>query len=360
MILILLLGFRFRLSEKKKSYIVLAGIYMTYLLLQALALSVFDLSLVFTELFILVGVLISLYTKDETWHYALYAIVYPVLFFALSYFVTILITLLTGYSIIDLTYFAFHIFQPRVIEDFYKINIVFPFSPMMGLGNANIANIDFGRAIGYMREPGIYQILVVISFFGLDYISIKYRKIFKTLVFLSLLITFSTTGMVVFILSYFYYYYISGDRKFKMNFFYKAISFLIISLGSYFFVFTNEKFGLLAKLTYESGLQRLQHYQESIQIFLDNPIIGVGLFNSSVPGSSIFAILASLGIVGAGLFFLMVILPIWHLIKRRDRLLVFLIPVLVTAFFSQPLSNMAIFFVILSLVISYPTKYKSF
>jgi hypothetical protein len=352
-----LLGFRARLPQRKKVYLILSGLYIIYLLFQSLIFKSYDLNLLFTLLFILTGVVVSIQIKEEMWRYALYAIVYPVLFFSISYFVTIILIVSTPLAVSDITYHVLKVYQPGVVDS-YSISFVFPFSPMVGIGNVGFGIIDIGRAGGYMREPGVFQILIAISFFGLDFIKFKYKKLFKSLLILTLILTFSTAGIAVFIVSYIYYYYIAKGEKLSGKAIYKVASFLLILTVMLFFIFTDEKFGLLAKLTYGSGEQRLDRYFSSIQLFLGNPIIGWGLVNSKVEGNSIFSMFASLGIAGMSILFFMILLPLINLIKRKDPVLVFFIPVLLTAMFGQPLFDKALFYIILSLVISYPIKYN--
>jgi hypothetical protein len=64
---------------------------------------------------------------------------------------------------------------------------------------SRIAGHRVERAVGLYREPGVYQMVTAISYFALDFVQIRRKKLLRVLSLFSLLSTFSTAGYVIFL-----------------------------------------------------------------------------------------------------------------------------------------------------------------
>jgi hypothetical protein len=354
--IILLLGFRARMNPRQSQFLLLLWLLCAYLVGQSILLGTETYRVFTTVLFIAAGSLTVIYLNEETWHAALRALVYPTLVFAASYVITNALLFAGGFSMSDLTYYVLHLPQPGN-RPFYDIRVLLPFSPTVGLGNYQLLGFDFGRATGFMREPGIFQIVVIMSYFGLDFLELKYTKTYKVLLALCLFFTFSTAGLGAFIASYFYYHFVSNNRKGGGSLkkaLVKSFSFLAVVPLAYWFVFTDLKFGLMAKLTYSSGQVRVGQYESGYNHIMESPLVGVGFSSNVIEGGNLISIAAEVGLIGLVLILLVLVVPNVKLLKNRHPVLVFLIPAILTSLLAQPLFDKALLYLTLSLVVSYP------
>lgn len=353
---ILLLGFRTRMNPRQNQFLFFSWLLCSFLVGQSILLGTATYRVFTTVLFIAAGSLTVLYLKEETWHAALRAFVYPTLFLSVSYIVTNVLLLAGGFSMSDLTYYIFQLPQPGN-RPFYDIRVLLPFSPMVGFGNYQLLGLDLGRAIGYMREPGIFQIVLIMSYFGLDFLELKYTRTYKVLLAVCLFFTFSTAGLGAFIASYFYYHFVSkNEKKGKLlkRALVKLLSILAIVPLGYWFIFTDMKFGLMEKLTYSSGQVRIGQYETGYNHIMENPLAGVGFSSNVVEGGNLISVAAEVGLIGLLLIFLVISAPNVKLIKHRHPVLVFLVPVILTSLLAQPLFDKALLYITLSLVVTYP------
>jgi hypothetical protein len=353
---ILLLGFRARMNPRQNRFLLFSWLLCGFLIGQSILLGTAAYRVFTTVLFIAAGSLTAVYLKEETWHAALRAFVYPTLVFSASYVMTNVLLFAGGFSMSDLTYYVLQLPQPGN-RPFYDIRVLLPFSPMVGLGNYQLLGLDFGRAIGYMREPGIFQVVVIMSYFGLDFLELKYTKTYKALLVLCLFFTFSTAGLGAFIASYFYYHFVSkngGRGKSLKRALAKIFSLLAVIPLAYWFVFTDLKFGLMAKLTYSSGQVRVGQYEAGYNHIMESPLVGVGFSSGVIEGGNLISIAAEVGLIGLILILLVLVAPNVKLFKNRHPVLVLLVPAILTSLLAQPLFDKALLYLALSLVVSYP------
>ena len=354
LILYWLLGYRGTITDRKVIFLFTGFVFCVYLWGQVLLLGSASRPALINVIFILVSSLSILYLTEETWQAGLKAVVYPVLALSFSYFTTLLIVYSLNIPLDKLTWASFGVSQAENANR-YKISVYFPFSISMLLGNFRFGGFELARAIGYMREPGIYQILVSASFFGLDYLPhLRFKTFWKALLGLSLLLTFSTAGIGAFLAAATYYYVFARKGVQYTTNYVSILSIpLILGLG-YWFVFTEAKFGLMRKLSFDSGTVRAEEAETAVAMLLDNPILGVGYTGGIKTAISFISVIGSIGLLGVILFLVVIVTPNYQKIIKLDPILVLIIPPVLTALLAQPLFDKPVLYIFMALVVSYP------
>jgi len=151
-----LLGYRGELNSQKILFLILTWVLGVYLWGQALISGegVSKAALI-NVIFVLIASCTVVLIRRDAWQSALKGIVYPAMFFGMSYLISTILVFVFGMGLSELAWFSFGLDQAGV-EDRYNITICFPFSLSMHLGNITFFGYEWARAIGYMREPGIY------------------------------------------------------------------------------------------------------------------------------------------------------------------------------------------------------------
>lgn len=346
----------------KKNFVKEIKIYWIFTLL--IVILVFSNILIFTpgqfltaisiSVLIMLGSFISGFLNEYLFKKSLRMLVSITTILALSYLITFLI-LTIG---VDPPHFNFLL--PMGSDKIYELSILFPFSPIYSsyplASNYHYPTI---RAIGFLREPGLYQIIIITAYFMTDYVKLKYRLTTKLLLLFNLMITFSTAGYFGFLLCYFYKIFVVKEKrknKFK-NYIVIFISLIFISVLSYIFVFTTATggYGLLDKLSSGSGNVRLIAIANSLIVFKDHPLLGIGILQTRFDfiGVSLAGTLASIGILGVTIILLPFVYISYKLFIIRDYFFIFLIPLLSTMLFSQPLFDKPITYIYLSYIYFY-------
>jgi hypothetical protein len=353
----LYLWFRFplTLTPHKRAFLLAAGAFGLYLLFQGLLLQTgASLSALTNLAFVSVSVLAVLFVGAGQWTAALKAFVYPVLALSVSYAITATLLLAAGYSLPSLALTSFRLEQ---VDTFYEMTIYFPFSPALGFGDVKALGFSLARATGYYREPGIYQVLVSISFFGLDYLDIRFKMLWRVLLLASLLFTFSTAGYGAFIVTAFFYYVLAGAKRGARKAWWAPVvgAAAIVPLV-WWFVFTDKSFGLLRKLNFASGTVRVERASNAMHYFWEHPLFGGGYMHPDISSINFVSVIGQIGAVGVILLLLAILVPNWALFRRRDPVVALLIPAFLTMLFSQPLFDKPLFFLTLALVVAYPHR----
>ena len=353
------LGGKAYLNRRKQLFLLFVGMLSLYLFTQGVVFqTAVTANLLINVAFIFVSSLIVLFVPSSRWEVALKAVVYPVLFFSASYAITAIVLIVTGLGLDRLALYSFDLVQGHTE---YNISIYFPFSLALGFGNSDYFGLNIARAIGHFREPGIFQILVTASYFGLDYLDINRKRLWKILLLFTLVLTFSTAGIGSFVAAYFYYHVLSSKEKAKKDawasirrilsrFFYLVLA---VAAG-WWFVFTEQKFGLMRKLHFASGNVRVEAASDALTHFYEHPIFGVGYLNPEISGLTFSSLFAQVGLVGVMLILLMIVAPNWRLIRSRHPILVLLIPVVLTMLLAQPLFDKPLLYLFIALVTAYP------
>ncbi len=354
--LLFLLGYRAEITARKRIFLVLSWTAASYLVGQVLITAAgISFPVIVNTLLLLLSGLSVIAISRENWQVALKAFVYPTLAFSLSYLITTILVLIVRIPLESLSLSSFYLAQAGVATR-YEITVYLPFSLGVGFGNAGFFNIPLARAIGYFREPGIFQILVVISYFGLNYLETRFRKFWKVALFVTLLLTYSTAGMGCFIAAYLYYHAIAYQPELTniRAWGYRLASVVLLLPLAYWFVFGEKKFSLLEKLSFGSGTRRIETAAEGLQALQANPVLGVGYRNPDIVGISFTSVAGQIGGLGVLLFMGAWIIPNMDLILRRDRRLVFLVPVILTTLLSQPLFDKPLYLLVIALVVAAP------
>lgn len=226
---------------------------------------------------------------------------------------------------------------------------------------AKVNDFVFPRAIGMWREPGLYQMFVIISYFSLDFIKIGYKKFWRIILISSLICVFSTTGFVLF-LACLIYKNIFLQRK---NYMYRLVIFTITIVLGMMLMSTTATFGLQKKL--DINWKRFQTPQISFNLLLERPLLGYSLFGDIPPqaqtqlsnigsgetslGINLLSSVHKFGLVGLCLYFGMILFSILQFYDIKTLILI--IPVLVTLLIAQPIATTPFVFLMLFL----PARY---
>lgn len=351
----LLVGKRMFWSRSKSLFVVLATTFYIYLTLQGVALGTAPMAVVLREMGFMIGPAVALLLINRyTWRSAFKGFIAPVLFFLPSYLISGVITLLTGtYETLALKWFILDMGDAT-----YEAVWAFPYSLYLG-GVNEIGPIAFHRATGFVREPGIYHILLSITYFGIDFLEIRHKRLLKGAVLTNLFLTFSTAGWGAFAASWLYYNVFSSRGEHQSIFralLQRAWALLLSIPLVYYVVFAEAKASVSGKLAGSSGQERVIQSIIAFQEFSTSPLLGVGFGNPNVPGIHFVGVLAEVGIVGVTLIASFIAIPLWPLIRQRHPVLVFLVPLILTMLFAQPLFGKTIFFLIIALVVAYPVS----
>ena len=240
-------------------------------------------------------------------------------------------------------------------DDTYQALWAFPYSLYIG-GGKSFGPFMFHRATGFVREPGVYQILLIIAYFAVDILELRYQRALKVGLLANIFLTFSTAGWGAFAVSWLYYNVLSSKGKgLDRSVLFQRLGALLMSIPLFYFViFADTRASVTEKVGGESGSVRIVNALISVQEFLSSPVWGVGFRSPDVPSIHFIGVLAELGLIGVGLIVLHVFVPTWHLIQKRHPVAVLLIPLMLTTILAQPLFGKTMYFLILGLIASYP------
>ncbi len=338
---------KFNLDNKKIIFNSFYLLIIFYLFLQILLLETLSISGTFNSLLLIfIGFSVNFFmTKESIYLFYRWSIAVLILL-SFSYLVSYGLLLLTG-SI----YPIFNIDLPTVRGGYYSLPIILPFSPIYE-GSARVMGMIIPRAIGIMREPGLFQMMVIIFFWLTEYYKIKYYKWIKVLLIILLLFTFSTAGFAIFLLTIFFYW-ISTQKK---HVFFKVIIISLIAIAGFYFLFTTQsQFGIAQKFQNKSGLSRLNALIMAIDFIKSSPFLGIGFHydpNNNELGINFLGTIAQLGIIGTIIFLLPSIFVGLKVIKVPIIIINMYIPLIITLLLSQPIYDKPITFLFLSLILN--------
>lgn len=209
----------------------------------------------------------------------------------------------------------------------WPIRWYFPFTTTAGL--QKFGGMLFPRATGIYREPGIYQAFLLMTYVSIDYLDFRRKWIIQLLILFALLTVFSTAGYVFFLACLFYKQLLK--IKAKRTFLLALLTIATVLIGG-FLLWDAGVMGLRYKL-YVQGM-RLAQTQAVFEALRENPLWGLGIGNTE-GGVNFLAFLSSIGLVGGGLYVLMILYSIFT--QCTPRTLEIYLPLLLTTLFSQPL-----------------------
>ncbi|CAN5194623.1 hypothetical protein BH23BAC3_BH23BAC3_14230 [soil metagenome] len=341
------------LKKGRLKYIAAAVMMAMYVFFQILFVGFSSFSgAIATLAYIFIGVLIILIIdRDKARNFSKVLIGICVLF-GISYLITYINFLVFGNS-----YTVYIINLPTHTDYVYELEILFPFSPVYN-GTANIAGLKMPRAIGMMREPGLYQMVLIIAYWLQDLYKFRYNIFIKFILIFSLIITFSTAG----------YALLLGTIMWKMfkNLGQNRLKYLIggipvVLILFYVLIFSESQFGIIEKFDSQSGASRLGATIVSLELIKENPLFGIGFHlnpNNVEIGINYLGTIAQLGIIGS-LIFLMPIFYTWLKIKDGPIQVVNIFIVLVlTMLLAQPIYDKPLTFLFLSMLLVIGVKTK--
>lgn len=190
-----------------------------------------------------------------------------------------------------------------------------------------IFGVRFERATGLWREPGLYQMFVIISYFALDFVKMKRKRVLQLLFLFSLLTIFSTAGYVVFLFCLLYQRVLIAKRRYWVRFILLGlILVLFVLLFNAPFIF-----GLRTKL--EINEKRLNNPLVSFELLMERPLIGYSVVAEG--GINLLSSVHKLGIIGLILYGGVVLLALLQHYSLRSFVLI--LPVIITATIAQPI-----------------------
>ncbi|MFT7237017.1 MAG: hypothetical protein ACI93L_001099 [Cyclobacteriaceae bacterium] len=271
------------------------------------------------------------------------------LLLGLSYILTFILASLKIY------FYLFTINIPTHTGWVYELPIMFPFSPVYDAG-AKVGSLLLPRAIGFMREPGLYQMVLIVAFWMVDIYDFKKALLIRTVLILSLIFTFSTAGYFLFLITVVVKIFSSSKKKAMIIF----LGLPILASILYFLFTTESQFGLAQKFNNRSGLSRLEVTLKAIELITENPFMGIGFhnrINGMELGINFLGTTAQIGLIGVFVFLFPFIFTLLKIRKQGVAFISIWLCLLTTMLFSQPLYDKPITYLVLSfLILSVPNK----
>ena len=269
--------------------------------------------------------------KDNNTNLILKVVIYFTTIFAISQLITI-IGIIFGY------YKSLRIGEMSVESYIGRLTLFYPFTICHESGYSIFGTLyGIPRGTGFLREAGLYQIYLIISFFSLDFINIKYKKIIRVILVLALFTTFSTAGITIFIIACFYKLIFMMNLKSIKRILISTILIIMILFITYYFLIA-EKYGLLSKLQDVSGKIRMYDIILAISHIKDSPIFGIGFAEQSGfinENINMIVGIAKIGIIGMLLHISALFLGIkYHYTKDT---FIIMLPIILTSLISQPI-----------------------
>lgn len=248
---------------------------------------------------------------------------------------------LSGYSAL-ITFFIYSVLgyhdiliTKLTIDGYSKAGLIYyPFS--VSSGEFNVAGFTFLRFNSFIREPGIFQAIAILFYF--------YSKVFyETFKFLSvgcllaIILTFSTTGLVLFLISYGLFVFYKSQHKLRALF--KVTIYFIIGVISFLYA---PYFGYFDKVkTHGSSItDRSSSIYNSLDLIQNNPF-GLGYRSLDYINNSNISLISSLGQIGIISFLFLMLIYLYPILKlSQSKITLYFTltcPVFLTLMFSQPI-----------------------
>lgn len=323
-----------------------------FLLLQAyMAEGGVQLPVIYSSIFITTAGASLLIVAGELWRPALKAIVWPTIMFCVSGIVTGLL-FAAGISLesLEITRWS--------VEGLNYVYVVYvPFSISMNF-TPFIVDMQLARLVGHMREPGILSLLIVFAYFSIDYLGYKRVWAVKTVLFIGLLLTFSTAGMMAFVVAIVCKYIIIEGVTLRVSLsnLKKVVSVAVVSCVSWIFTFSDTRFALMSKLEQGSGQSRTNTIMQTVDILGKYPVLGVGYPNDEASSIAFIGAAAQIGVLGTLIVLALFVVPILYYLLIKDIRAVILIPIVLGAVFAQPLFDKPITYLAIGVALVLPSS----
>lgn len=245
------------------------------------------------------------------------------MFFSVSYIVSVLLMLAGGWERIFITSFDYGYFT--------ETKIFFPFTTTYGSMAFN--GIVFRRLLGFARESGIMQIFYIWAFFMADkyYIRPGWIRFFMAIGVAGCL---STAGFVVFGISLILY--LDMNKVFSRK---TLLIFMLFAVVIYILFYAQgTRVVDRASGTIE---QRMLGIEYGLSVFKEHPILGGGFYSTLgdaniQSGICALASLGQVGIIGIGLWIFIFVFAFIDS-KNKKRFLYTNAALFITALFAQPM-----------------------
>lgn len=199
-------------------------------------------------------------------------------------FIKVYVKLMFFISFISLFLYTTNVFFSEIfsfLPDFLRFkNLFFSILPI------NKDSLDFYRNYSFFWEPGAYQIFLNLALF-LNLFYLKGSKFISIILFVSILTTFSTSGLITLFILVGVYLILSvykyGIFNKKIMFFPPLILLLIILFNLLPIIITREIFNRITFLIDSSsnsnisGQVRVNAFEIGINYFISNPLFGYGM-----------------------------------------------------------------------------------
>lgn len=287
------------------------------------------------------GVACSSFFERKSLHQFSKYLIGILILFAISYLITF------SFLAVNISFHLGDIVLPTRGTNVAIYPVYFPFSPMYN-GGAKIGATLVPRAIGFIREPGLLQMIVIMGYWIIEYYSWKYKRLMQIFLLVLLLFTFSTAGYLLFLFTFFVkaVYSIKRLSWSKISLYISGIVLaLILLIGS------SSQFGIEKKFGAKSGVSRVEAVLYTLDAIKRSPVFGIG-FNE-IPGDvelgiNFLATIGQIGILGTIIFLIPYVFTFFKIRKLGYELLNIYFVLMATMFFSQPLYDKAISFLFLS------------
>ena len=302
--------------------------------------------------YIFIGFLLILILDGDTVRKFSKLLVGICVFFGVSYLITYALYVLSGNS-----YNSFIINLATHTDYVYELEILFPFSPVYN-GTANVAGLKLPRAIGMMREPGLYQMVIIISYWLQDFYKFKYNLFIKFILIFSLIVTFSTAGYALLLGTIIWKMFKNLDQN-RIGYLLGGIPIVIALI--YGLIFSESQFGIMEKFDSQSGASRLGATITSLELIKENPLFGIGFHvepNNIEIGINFLGTIAQLGIIGS---FIFLIPSFYTWIKIKDgpvQVVNIFFVLILTMLFAQPIYDKPITYLVLSILLVIGVKFE--
>ncbi len=172
----------------------------------------------------------------------------------------------------------------------------------------------YWRVLSTFMEPSYYSTLLVGLFFYVLYREKYIKKSYLLMVFIlvELVLTFSSTGYVIFIVFMIIYFVLVG----KIQYIVRLIPLLLILMAFLMYMPSILDDVIFNKMETNSGMERNKMNEIAMEVFNNNMLYGIG-YKEIRASSFVISVAAECGIIGLFLYSIFFVSQNIHLLNRR-------------------------------------------
>ncbi len=267
-------------------------------------------------------------------------IIFIFLTMGISYIITLILSIFLPLE-------SMKLFQINIDNYSYAGNVYFPLTIVYGTMSTN--GLTFIRAQSFFRESGIAQAFMIWAYFSMDKFGFQ-KKRYRILILLNIISTFSTTAIVIFIVTYICSKLEVNDKISKKRIAILPIG-IMLSIG--LLIYT-PYIGIKDKLL-THGLsinERTTMMQRGVFLLKEYPW-GIGIYNKILDdywnynaNINLIAMSYKIGIIGVLFILILYIIPGLY-DDNKIKYYIYMIPFFATMITSQPLVDAIIIYVFL-------------